>query len=102
MVHPPQTRIMQNGSGWYWEVVTHNREVIGRGIADTHAQARTDAKKAAPAEPRLARDLPNHVLPRPLLGPHHVAVPPAPESHTNALGHQPQEPLIVLVQGALH
>ena len=47
MVHPSQTRIMQNGSGWYWEVVTHDRDVIGRGIADTEAQARSDAEKAA-------------------------------------------------------
>ena len=94
MAHPPQVRIMQNGSGWYWEVVADNREVISRGIADTHAQAREDAKKAArnhpAAEVRLARDLPHHVLPRPLLGPHHVAVPLAPESHANPLGHQPQ------------
>ncbi len=39
MVHPAQTRIMQNGSGWYWEVVTYNQEVVARGIADTHSQA---------------------------------------------------------------
>ena len=48
MVHPAQTRIMQLGSGWYWEVVTYAREVIARGIADTHAQARADAAKVSP------------------------------------------------------
>jgi hypothetical protein len=47
MVHPNQTRIMQNGSGWYWEVVTHDHDVIARGIAYTHAQARADAERAA-------------------------------------------------------
>lgn len=47
MSHPHQARIMQNGSGWYWEVVTQDRAVIERGTADTHAQARADAEKAA-------------------------------------------------------
>lgn len=46
MDHPNQTRIMQNGAGWYWEVVTNDRDVIARGIADTHAQARADSEKA--------------------------------------------------------
>ena len=46
MNHPNQTRIMQNGPGWYWEVVTKDRDVIARGIADNHAQARADAEKA--------------------------------------------------------
>jgi hypothetical protein len=32
-----------NGSGWYWELVSPDREVIARGLADTHAQARVDA-----------------------------------------------------------
>ena len=45
MDHPPQTRIMSNGSGWYWEVVTGD-SVVARGIAETHAQARADAEKA--------------------------------------------------------
>jgi hypothetical protein len=36
-----QYRILpNNGSGWYWEVVTTDREVIARGVAETHAQAR--------------------------------------------------------------
>jgi hypothetical protein len=50
MVHAPQTRIMQNGSGWYWEVVTYDKEVVARGFADTHSQARADASKAMPQE----------------------------------------------------
>ena len=45
-----QYRILpNNGSGWYWEVVTTDREVIARGVAETHAQARTDAMHAAVA-----------------------------------------------------
>jgi hypothetical protein len=45
-----QYRILpNNGSGWYWEVVTPDREVIARGVADTHAQARTDAMHVAVA-----------------------------------------------------
>ena len=41
-----QIRIMQNGSGWYWEVVSQNREVIARGTAETHTQARADSARA--------------------------------------------------------
>jgi hypothetical protein len=54
MAHPPQTRIMQNGSGWYWEVVTHDHDVIARGIADTEAQAHSDAEKAASRSPTIS------------------------------------------------
>ena len=44
-----QTRIMQNGSGWYWEVVRAGTyAVIARGLADTHTQARADAAKVTP------------------------------------------------------
>jgi hypothetical protein len=50
MVHPAHTRIMQNGTGWYWEVVTYDQEVVARGIADTRSQARADASKAMPQE----------------------------------------------------
>ena len=39
---------MQNGHGWYWEVVTYANQVIACGIAETHAQARADASKAMP------------------------------------------------------
>jgi hypothetical protein len=37
---------MQNGSDWYWEVITQDRDVIARGIATSHTQARTDAENA--------------------------------------------------------
>ena len=47
MPHTHQARIMQNGSGWYWEVVTQDRQVTARGAAETHAQARVDAERAA-------------------------------------------------------
>lgn len=50
MDHPHQTRIIQNGAGWYWEVVTNDRDVIARGIAETHAQARADAEMATFAD----------------------------------------------------
>jgi hypothetical protein len=40
-------RIMQKGAGWYWEVTRDANEVIARGIADTHAQARAQAVEAA-------------------------------------------------------
>jgi hypothetical protein len=36
-------RILPNGSGWYWEIIGHDREVLARGIADTQAHARADA-----------------------------------------------------------
>ena len=42
-----ETRIMQLGNGWYWEVV-QGRQVIARGIADTHAQARAAAATVSP------------------------------------------------------
>jgi hypothetical protein len=45
-----QYRILpNNGSGWYWEVVTTDREVIATGMAETHAQARSAAMHAAVA-----------------------------------------------------
>ena len=45
-----QYRILpNNGSDWYWPVVTTDREVIARGVAETHAQARTDAMHAVGA-----------------------------------------------------
>jgi hypothetical protein len=50
MAHPNQIRIMQNGSGWYWEVVAQDRDVIARGFAYTHAQARADAENASHRE----------------------------------------------------
>jgi hypothetical protein len=38
---------MQNGRCWYWEVLKHGRDVMARGIADTHAQAQVDAERAS-------------------------------------------------------
>jgi len=35
-----------NGAGWYWELVTQERELIARGLAETHAQARIEAMRA--------------------------------------------------------
>jgi hypothetical protein len=55
MGHPTQTRIMQNGSNWYWEVVTYDRDVIARGIAGSQAQARADAEEAASQARPLAQ-----------------------------------------------
>ncbi len=43
------SRIMENGTaaGWYWELITKTHEVLARGLADTHAAARTEAAQAA-------------------------------------------------------
>jgi di/tripeptidase len=35
-----------NGAGWSWELVTQEREVIARGVAETDAQARIEAMRA--------------------------------------------------------
>jgi hypothetical protein len=59
MSEPLEIRIMQNGNGWYWEVVNQDREVVGRGIATTHAQARIDAGKILlPASLQTQRRMP--------------------------------------------
>jgi len=42
-----QIRTMQNGTDWYWEVTTRDREVIARGVADTRAEALAAAELAA-------------------------------------------------------
>jgi hypothetical protein len=42
-----QPRIMQSGSGWYWEVLSPDHEVIASGLADTHAQARAATEKVS-------------------------------------------------------
>ena len=49
MAHTYEARIRQNGPGfgWYWEVVTEDREVIARGATATHAQACVDSERAA-------------------------------------------------------
>jgi hypothetical protein len=49
MVRSLQTRIMQNGSGWYWEV-TQGDDVIAQGVTDTHAAARAAAGKVSSQE----------------------------------------------------
>jgi hypothetical protein len=59
MVRNLECRIMQNhpGTGWYWEVV-ESREVVARGLAETHREAvsqaaevgTSSAERAATAE----------------------------------------------------
>jgi hypothetical protein len=52
MAEPVQLRILpNNGSGWYWEVINQDREMIARGIAVTHAQARIDMMSAVVSTP---------------------------------------------------
>jgi hypothetical protein len=53
MIATLESRIMQNrpGPGWYWELV-ESREVLARGIADTHRQAVSQAAEVA----RTVRD----------------------------------------------
>ena len=42
-----QYRILPNsGAGWCWELMTGERVVIARGVAETHAQACIDALNA--------------------------------------------------------
>jgi hypothetical protein len=55
MVRNLEYRIMQNrpGPDWYWEVV-EGREVVARGVADTHRQVvaqATEVARAVRAEP---------------------------------------------------
>jgi hypothetical protein len=45
MAEPLQHRIIQNGSRWYWEVLSADHDVIASGLADTQAQARADAER---------------------------------------------------------
>jgi hypothetical protein len=48
MVRNVEHRIMENrpGPGWYWEVV-EAREVVARGVADTHREAFSQAAQVA-------------------------------------------------------
>jgi hypothetical protein len=50
MVRNLEYRIMQNrpGTGWYWEVV-ECREVVARGLTDTHPEAVSQAAEVARA-----------------------------------------------------
>ena len=46
-----ESRIMQNGNGWYWEIFhAGTYDVTARGLADTHAQARADVAKVLPED----------------------------------------------------
>ena len=42
------SRVMENlpGPGWYWEVIAESTTVVARGLADTRAQAETQATEA--------------------------------------------------------
>jgi hypothetical protein len=50
MARNVEYRIMQSrpGAGWYWELV-ESREVVARGIADTHRDAVSQATEVARA-----------------------------------------------------
>jgi hypothetical protein len=50
MARNVEYRIMQNrpGPGWYWELV-ESREVLARGVADTHREAISQASEVARA-----------------------------------------------------
>ena len=56
MANRLELRIMQNRpSGWYWEVVTQDREVIARGVTATHESARMQALETVQAAGNLRR-----------------------------------------------
>jgi hypothetical protein len=47
-----QYRILANdGAGWRWEVTAQDLNMIARGIAETHAQARLDMMSAVASSP---------------------------------------------------
>jgi hypothetical protein len=49
MSHDLDIRILQNGSdpSWYWEVVTFQKSVVARGVADLRVLACEQAAAAA-------------------------------------------------------
>ena len=55
MSHSIEYRILENGPGWYWEVML-DREIVARGVADSQKDACTQAaaaeKKIESASPR--------------------------------------------------
>jgi hypothetical protein len=56
MAEALQIRTMPSGSQWYWEVVARDREVVARGIAETHSDAMAAAESAMSQngdEPRI-------------------------------------------------
>jgi len=43
-----RTRVLKNGkNGWYWEVITLNREVLERGVDSSFDAAAAQAERAA-------------------------------------------------------
>jgi hypothetical protein len=56
MVRNLECRIMQNrpGTGWYWEVV-ESREVVARGLAETHREAQAAEVARAARDEQLQR-----------------------------------------------
>jgi hypothetical protein len=52
--------VSNNGGngGWYWEVITPEREIMARGLASSSAQARADALRAGVAY-ALPEELPH-------------------------------------------
>jgi hypothetical protein len=47
MSEPLQYRLLPDtAAGWPWEVVTNDREIIARGLAGSHVEARGAAMKA--------------------------------------------------------
>jgi hypothetical protein len=53
------------GAGWRWEVTAQDRDMIARGIAETHAEARSDMMRAVLSTPvpkpiRSTRALTSH------------------------------------------
>ena len=53
-------RISQNGyaRGWYWEVVSQDLTVLGRGLAETHAAAKAQAEDCISVLPKALPPLP--------------------------------------------
>jgi len=54
------------GAGWRWEVTAQDRDMIARGIAETHAQARLEMMRAVASSPvpkpiRFTRVLTSHL-----------------------------------------
>ena len=42
-----RTRVLKNGTnGWYWEVITKDRQVLDRGVTNSIDAARTQADQA--------------------------------------------------------
>jgi hypothetical protein len=47
MAEPLQYRLLpDDAAGWGWEVVTKDRKLVARGVADSHVEARGAAMEA--------------------------------------------------------